>query len=371
MSTMQINSRLRRIHAGWYVGAFVLVLGVVAQVLYSTGAYDSWRNGRSLDQACDGTLAQGGLDAALGSSNLRVGSLDSDGDYLAQCSVQTTKSGARGGALQVRLRWSGATAPSGSLVRYSQDYEGVRGQAAPLGNGWPGIVRHDDAWQVMVAIDCQNEKSKALVAYGDLYASSGGPALTGLGRVVTESAQKAAAKYGCRARAGKQLTQVSAPTLGKPRTVKPLAQAQGSCTALREPASTAAESGTPLIMEYPADTQAPQVNCYLVTPAKKPGYGLYAYYGAVAKDFLASEGRNLKEGYGPTHKDNDYSWATAKCPQSTQPAVFVLYRLYDRDTDTYPVRHYSAQFAASAVKAFADHEAKQRGCTDVQMASQP
>jgi hypothetical protein len=223
----------------------------------------------------------------------------------------------------------------------------------------------------MVALDCQNQRSKALVAYGDLHASNNGSALTGLGRVVTETAQKAAAKYGCRARAGKQLTQVSAPTLGKPRTVKPLVQAQGSCAALRELASTATESGTPSIMEYPADTQAPQLNCYLVTPANKPGYGLYAYYGAAAKDFLASEGRNLKEGYGPTRKDNDYSWATAKCPQSTQPAVFVLYRLYDRDTDTYPVRHYSAQFAASTVKAFADHEAKQRGCTDVQMASQP
>ncbi|WP_266700844.1 hypothetical protein [Streptomyces sp. NBC_01571] len=371
MSTMQINSRLRRIHAGWYVGAFVLVLGVVAQVLYSTGAYDSWRNGRSLDQACDGTLAQGGLDAALGSSNLRAGSLDSGGDYLAQCSVKTTESGVRGGTLQIKLRWSSDTPPSGTLARYDSDTDGVEGQAAPLGNGWPGIVIDQGFPQVVVALDCQNQRSRALVAYGDLHASNNGPALTGLGLVITETAQKAAAQYGCRARTGKQLTQVSAPTLGKSLTAKPLAQAQGSCAALREPASAAAESGTPSIMEYPADTRAPQVNCYLVTPAKKPGYGLYAYYGAAAKDFLASEGRNLKEGYGPTHKDNDYAWATAKCPQSTQPAVFVLYHLYDRDTGTYPVRHYSARFAASAVTAFADHEAKQRGCTDVQMASQP
>ncbi|MFK0022524.1 hypothetical protein [Streptomyces sp. NPDC090798] len=371
---MQINSRLRRIHAGWYAGAFILVLGIVAQVLYSTWAYDSWRNERSLDQACDGTLAQGGLDAALSSSQLRAGSLDSGGAYLAQCSVKTTESGVRGGTLQIKLRWSSDTPPSDTLARYDSDTDGVEGQAAPLGNGWPGIVIDQGFPQVMVALDCKNQRGKALVAYGDLHASNGtnsGPALTGLGRVITETAQKAAAKYGCRVRAGKQLTQVSAPTLGNPRTVTPLAQAQGSCAALREQASTVVESGTPSVMEYAADTQAPQVNCYLVTPANKPGYGLYAYYGAAAKDFLASEGRNLKEGYGPTHKDNDYSWATAKCPQSTQPAVFVLYRLYDRDTDTYPVRHYSAQFAAAAVKAFADHDAKQRGCTDVRMASQP
>jgi hypothetical protein len=49
------------------------------------------------------------------------------------------------------------------------------------------------------------------------------------------------------------------------------------------------------------------------------------------------------------------------------PPVFVLYHLYDRDTDSYPVAHYSASFARSALGAFADQEAEQRGCTDVRM----
>ncbi|MGW4563135.1 hypothetical protein ACWEN3_12235 [Streptomyces sp. NPDC004561] len=52
-------------------------------------------------------------------------------------------------------------------------------------------------------------------------------------------------------------------------------------------------------------------------------------------------------------------------PRSAQQAVFVLYHLYDRDTDSYPVPHYSASFARSALKAFAEHEAQRRGCTDV------
>ncbi|MFD5077516.1 hypothetical protein [Streptomyces sp. NPDC058371] len=367
---MQINSRLRRIRTGWYVGAFVLVLGVVAQVLYSSGAYDAWQNDRSLDRACDGTLAQGGLESALHTSRLRASQVDAH-DYLTACRVQGGDSGPQSGSLELKLRWSSATPPSGTLAWYNQDYDGTTGQAAPLGSGWPGILRHDETWQVMVALDCQNQRSKALVAYGDLYASDNGTALTGLGRVMTETAQKAAAKYGCRAKAGKPVTQVSAPTLGKPESAKPLTQAQGSCAALRELAPTAAKSGTPEAMEYPADAQAPQVNCYLATPDKKPGYGLYAYYGAAAKDFLASEGRHLKGGYGATQRDDDYAWATAKCSESTQSAVFVLYRLFDGDTDTYPVPHYSGKFATSAVKAFADHEAQQRGCTDVQLASQP
>jgi hypothetical protein len=366
MSTMQINSRLRRIHAGWYVGAFVLVLGIAAQVLYSTGAYDSWRNGRTLDRACDGTLAQGGLQAALHSSSLRAGQVD-DGDYVTACRVESQESGPQGGSLEVKLRWSTVAPPSDTLVWYSEDSTGVRGQAAPLGNGWPGVVRHDETWQVMVTLDCQNQKGKALVAYGDLYGSDSGSALTGLGRVTTETAQKAAAAHGCQAEAGKQLTRVSAP--GKADTAVPLSQTRGSCSALRNLAATATDSGTPSALEEPSDARAPQVNCYLVTGAKKPGYGLYAYYGAAAKDFLTSQGSSLKEGYGAAHEDKNYAWATATCPRSTQPAVFVLYLLHDRDTDAYPAGHYSASFAASALKAFADGETKQRGCTDARVAT--
>ncbi|MCE0447512.1 hypothetical protein LT493_35300 [Streptomyces tricolor] len=69
----------------------------------------------------------------------------------------------------------------------------------------------------MVALDCLNQKDKALVAYGDLYGAADGTALTGLGRVTTETARAAAGKYGCRARAGKPLTQVSTARLRHPR----------------------------------------------------------------------------------------------------------------------------------------------------------
>ncbi|MFE1312361.1 hypothetical protein [Streptomyces sp. NPDC058755] len=327
----------------------------MALALYGSGAYDSWRDGRSLDEACDGTLAQGGLASAMGSSHLRA-EQDDGGSSLAQCFVKTARSGT-GRAVQITLRWSTAGPPSDTLVWYNADYNGVRAQAAPLGNGWSGVVRYDGTWQIMVALDCVNQKNKALVAYGDLFGASNGTALTGLGRVTSETAQKAAEKYGCQAEAGRRLTSVSTALLGKPGTAKPLGQAQGSCVALR--GTTAPQNSTPEIMEYPADTDAPQTNCYLVTKAQKPGYGLYAYYGAAAKDF---------ESVGFTHPDDDYAWATATCPRSTQKAVFVIYRLYDRDTDTFPVAHYSNSFARSALKAFADHEAKQRGCTGVRLA---
>lgn len=370
MSTMQIKSRLRRISARWYAPALVLALGIVACALYSTGTFDQWKDDRSLDHACDGTLAQGGLRAALHSSHLSAGS-EGDSEYLASCSVRNAETGPQRSSLDVRLRWSGAAPPSADLSWYNEDYNGVRGQAAPLGYGWSGIARYQGGWQVMVALDCRNQKDKALVAYGDLRGEPNSATLAGLGQVTTETAQKAAEKHGCQVKAGKRLTSVSLSRLGTPDTAKPLKQAQGSCASLRQLAPTAAGNGVPEIMEYPADGQTPQVNCYLATPEKKPGYGLYAYYGGAAKDFLRSEGDDLKKGRGPTYSDNEYAWATARCPKSAQPAVFVLYHLYDRDTDTSPVAHHSAQFAASALKAFAGHEASLRGCSDVQMASRP
>ncbi|MFF4932551.1 hypothetical protein ACFY2H_27240 [Streptomyces griseofuscus] len=155
----------------------------------------------------------------------------------------------------------------------------------------------------MAALDCVNQKDKALVACGDLLGASNGTSLTGLGRVTTETAEKAAEKHGCQVKAGERLSGLSAARLGASGTAKPLARAQGSCAALR--GTDAAAAGTPEAMEYPADPDAPQTNCYLVTKAKKPGYGLYAYYGAAAKDFLASEGDQLEKGYGPTHGDRD------------------------------------------------------------------
>ncbi|MER6028709.1 hypothetical protein [Streptomyces sp. NPDC001851] len=44
----------------------------------------------------------------------------------------------------------------------------AQGQVAPLGNGWPGFVRYDGSAEVVVALGCQNNKDRALVAYGDL-----------------------------------------------------------------------------------------------------------------------------------------------------------------------------------------------------------
>ncbi|MFJ9814015.1 hypothetical protein ACIRU3_01845 [Streptomyces sp. NPDC101151] len=337
----------------------LLVLALLGLVLYGTGTFDSWRDDRSLDRACDGTLAQGGLQAALHSSQPSAGEEGGSG-YLTACTVHGSGSGTQRSTLELKLRWSTSGAPSDTLTWYNADYNGVKPQAAPLGHGWSGVLRYDGGtYQAMVALDCVNQKSKALVAYGDLLGTSNSTTLTGLGRVTTETAREAAEKYGCQVKAGKRLTGVSPARLGKPDTAKPLQQAQGSCVALR--GTAAEESSPPEIMEYPADTEAPQTNCYLVTKAQKPGYGLYAYYGAAAKDF---------ESVAFAHSDNDYAWATAKCPQSTQEAVFALYRLYDRDTDSYPVPHFSASFAESALKAFAGHEAKQRGCTDVRIMSQ-
>ncbi|MCH0567050.1 hypothetical protein [Streptomyces sp. MUM 2J] len=355
----------RRSRVAWALGSVLSALGIAAFVLYSTGAYASWRDQRSLDSACDGTLAQGGLDAALNSSHQRARA--DDPDYLASCLVNRPDTGRHGGALTIRLRWSNQSATLATLAPLGQNANGVKGQAAPLGSGWPGVIRYDGTAQVVVALECQNAKDKALLAYGDLIrwpedAKETGPVLTGLGRVTTETAQKAAAKYGCRAKGGTRLTHVSPPVPARDMVPQSLSTARGSCAALVGLAGRAAEAGTPDAVEYPADRDTPQVNCYLFTPDRKPGYGLYAYYGALAKDFQSS---------GFTEHADDYVWATAQCPGSAQDAVFVLYRLYDRETGSYPVAHYSGRFARSALKAFADHEAKLRGCTGVHVVSRP
>ncbi|MET9362592.1 hypothetical protein ABZX93_16975 [Streptomyces sp. NPDC006632] len=370
MSTMQNKSRLRRRRAGWYLGIFVAVLAVTAQVLYSTGAYDSWRNARSVDRACGGLLAQGGLPDALQSSQLRAEQLDSGHGLLTDCMVKRADSGADG-ALTVSLQWSKDTAVSTEPRAWFTDVSsGVAAQAAPLGAGWPGIVRNRTDETVMVTLDCQNAPGKALIALGVLINKPDGAApavLTGLGRVTAETAQKAAATYGCHANAGARLKEVNPPPAGSQgRPPAPLDQSRGSCAALRGLAPQAARNGVPQAMEYPADSRTPQVNCYLVTDTDKPGYGVYAFYGAAAKAFRASGESGSSAGPGGT---NDRASATATCPGSTEPAAFLITRLREVDMNdvTYPVPRYSPDFANAALKAFADNEAKQRGCSEVRM----
>ncbi|WP_406508768.1 hypothetical protein [Streptomyces sp. NBC_00212] len=353
-----------------------MVLAIVAQVLYSTGIYDSWRDSRSVDRACGGMLAQGELDTALESSELRAKSLELDDGYLAHCLVLRADSG-RNGSLEMSLRWS-STKPS-ALETFPRSFDitnGVRGQAAPLGKGWPGIVRNGEFPGVQIALDCHNDRNKALVAYGSFAPPGGAPSgsaadLAGLGRVTAETAQKAAAKYGCQASGGERLTDVTLPPYGpKPDPTKPLDQSQGSCAALRGLAPTATQNGVQQAMEFPADAQAPQVNCYLATSSQKPGYGLFAFYGASAKAVRAG---GVPSSLKTPDEPRDYAWATAKCPQSTEPADFLITRLTEVNGNgvTYPVPHYSPDFANTALKAFVDNEAKQRGCTDVRMTAEP
>ncbi|MFE9372160.1 hypothetical protein ACFYM2_20665 [Streptomyces sp. NPDC006711] len=375
---MQKNPRLRRIHPGWYAGAFVAVLAIAAQVVYSTGLYGSWRDSRSVDRACGGNVARPELATALESSHLRARSLELDDGYLAHCLVLRADS-ARNGSLEMSLRWS-STGPAPLEAFPSDITNGFKGAASPLGKGWPGIARSGDGGAVQVALDCRNDRGKALIAHGRFAPPGFAPsrstaALTGLGQVTAETARKAAEKYGCRTSGGGKLSDVSAPPVGAGSyRAKPLGQSQGSCAALRDLAPTATPSGTPLAVEFPADTRAPQVNCYLATASQKPGYGLFAFYGATAKEFRTSAAaRSLKRLEGDLAEDKDSVWATAQCPQSAEPASFLLTRLQEVTASavTYPAPRSSPDFANTALKAFADGEAKQRGCTDVRMTTQP
>ncbi|MCE0447513.1 hypothetical protein LT493_35305 [Streptomyces tricolor] len=107
---MQKKSGLRGVHAGWYAGVAVLVVGLVAAVLYGSGAYDSWRDGRSLDEACDGTLAQG-------RAGLGAGLLGPEGPSRATAapwpSAPSRPPPERDAPCRSPLRWSTTAAPAG------------------------------------------------------------------------------------------------------------------------------------------------------------------------------------------------------------------------------------------------------------------
>lgn len=81
------------------------------------------------------------------------------------------------------------------------------------------------------------------------------------------------------------------------------------------------------------------MNRCLATSSKNPGHGLFAFYGASTKALRAG---GVPSSLKSPDEPRDYARATAKYPQSTEPASFLITRLLEvNGNDICPAAHYS------------------------------
>ncbi|EPD90189.1 hypothetical protein HMPREF1486_05978 [Streptomyces sp. HPH0547] len=357
----------RRGRTRFVLGGVVGCLLLLGGVLYATGTIHTWREHRQLDRACGGNLAPSRIRTALGSE--RVGASDTKEDgALASCEA-TTRNG--GKTLTFRLRWGpgdermmkflGRTHPSG-----------YNSPLSPLGS-WPGVLREEaGATSASLWLRCDRKDHRSLIVETRI---EGGPgAVTApapaqrekFAAVVVATAEKAAGSFGCDQVRGGSLAGLGGSPRKKPVT---LAEARGTCAALRPTESSARRLGLGHVWEARASGTAPVEDCVLTTEAdpQLPAFSLSAYYGPFAEGYSEQVTPRVAGKQG-VQKDGWRVWATAKCPGTETRALYVLSGVVGSDaegTSGVPVKKDDPGFRTEALTAFARQSAERHHCAEL------
>ncbi|WP_069751780.1 hypothetical protein [Streptomyces sp. EN16] len=338
--------------AAWTVTAAVLAGGL----FWVSGGYDSWRDDRALDSACDGDLAAGAVrelfdDISLTSSG--GGEADRWG-----CTVSAADDDTDAGL----VLWARSTDRLMNL-------EDADGFDAPLGHNWTGSFRFDpddedtDEARAALLLSCKNSgHGRVMTADADL--GRGGfddpVARERLVAVLTETATRYTRRTGCAAPAGGRVKYVGVSTT---RTdYKPVAAATGSCAGLLD-GKTAARWGVRTVREIEA-SPAPVENCVLGGLRGAFLYGFTASYGPSASyaRLRLRERRDDDTARANPDAPNGAYALTARCPGAGGAALFQVETLLDEDNPKFTALTVDHRELRAALQRFAERSAKTHGC---------
>ncbi|MFF4858094.1 hypothetical protein ACFY2N_24670 [Streptomyces rubiginosohelvolus] len=337
--------RVRRT-AAWTVTAAVLAGGL----FWVSGGYDSWRDDRALDSACDGDLAAGAVRELFDGISLTSSGRWADRGH---CTVSASDDDTDAGL----VLWARDTEGLGELTD-------VGGFDAPLGHGWTGSFRFDpddedtDEARATLLLSCGKGSGHGQVMTADADLGRGGfddpLARERLVAVLTETATAYTRRTGCAAPVGGRVKNVGVTTTRA--DYKPVAKATGSCAGLLD-GKTAARWGVRTVREVAGDP-APGENCVLGSRSGAFLHGFSAYYGPDA------ESARMRLDYrGDDHAARTGAYAmTARCPGAGGTAVFQVETLVD---DGDPVRAAPVvdhKGLRAALQRFAERSAKRHGC---------
>ncbi|NEB40943.1 hypothetical protein [Streptomyces sp. SID14515] len=354
MSDVRFWRRLRvRRTAAWTVTAAVLAGGL----FWVSGGYDSWRDDRALDTACDGDLAAGAVRELFDGISLTSSGSWSDRRY---CTVSASDDDTDTGL----SLWAGHTERMTNL-------ENSDGFDAPLGHGWTGSFRFDpdsedpDEAGAVLLLSCGKESGHGRLMTVDADLGRGGfddpVARERLVAVLTETATAYTRRTGCEAPAGGRVKDVGVST--NRRDYKPVAAATGSCAGVLDE-KTAARWGVSTVREVTADP-APLENCDLGGLRGAFLYGLTASYGPSARyarmrldDWRDSDAAARR---GPDALSGSYALA-ARCPGAGGTALFEVDTLGDEDNPKLAAPLVDHRGLRAALQRFAERSAKKHGC---------
>ncbi|MFE2293343.1 hypothetical protein [Streptomyces sp. NPDC059452] len=337
----------------WTVTAVVLAGGF----FWVSGGYESWRDDRALDTACDGDLAAGAVRELFGGI-----SLTSSGSWTdrRRCTVSAADADTDAGLVLWARETRGLTV-----------LEDVGGFDAPLGHNWTGSFRFDPDGKrghearAVLLLNCGEGSGHGRVMTADADLGRGGfddpVARAWLVAVLTETATAYARRTGCAATSGGRVKNVGATTTR--RDHKPFATATGSCAGVLD-GRTAARWGVRTVTEIPTEP-APMENCALGGLRGAHLYEFTASYGPAARlDLIRLDERrdSATARTGPDAPDGRYA-LTARCPGAGGTALFEVDTLRDEDAAGYTALAVDHRELRAALQRFAERSAKRHGCT--------
>ncbi|MFH9200020.1 hypothetical protein ACH4KT_21595 [Streptomyces anulatus] len=338
--------------AAWTVAAAVLAGGL----FWVSGGYDSWRDDRALDSACDGDLAAGAVRELF--DGIRLTSSGGGADRWS-CTVSAADDDTDAG-----LVLSARESDRRTVIWDGSGYD------APLGYNWTGSFRFNpddedtDEAQAVLLLSCGEETGDGLMITADAELGRGGfddpVARERLVAVLTETATAYARRIECAAPSGGRVKSVGVTTTA--RDHKPVAAATGSCagvldgkTAARWGVRTATEiSGAPALLE----------NCALGGLRGARLYGFTAYYGPAAQEVHDELRYARHDDTDDKHTDapNARYSMTARCPGANGTAAFQVEILHDEDDPKRAALTVDHRELRAALQRFAERSAKMHGC---------
>ncbi|UZJ33494.1 hypothetical protein [Streptomyces endophytica] len=351
------NPRIIRIkRKRWLIAALIFLVVAVPGVFYFSGAYDSWNDGRSLSNACRGSIESSQLKQLLGVDSLTAKDASADdhpnfdSGTLHRCIVSSK---ANGNYLDVSLDWNGN--PDGGLGElrdgsFGRDF----GPVSPIGHGWRGVVTGaEDRGAAVVVMSCSNKgrDRSLLVTLDGTFSAASSAQKTRLGFTAVHTAERAAKAWGCKTDPGRgQVNVIPGNNSMKPELP---GVAKGTCQGIRV-------SG----IGSHADGNAPIEDCFIQA---KDGRGTQYIMSAYYYPFDKAYGRyNIRSGEGG---DETY-YAAAEC-RNGHRARYVIgswsnYRGRDIDgSETFSGD--AVRGKKQALKEFATRSAKRHGCTDLKL----
>lgn len=324
----------------------IVVSGVLGLVLagggvaFAVGAFDDWRDSRSVSSACGELLDHTEAKRLLGAPRLQ-------GEKKGAMSCEVSDPGDGIASLDVRVQRAGGGERVLAALRRADTHRGGQ-TVSPVGGKWPAVLNTgDESAYAGAYLACgKGTDDDFLVSVAAHRGSSARPLDTAhqrssLARTVTRALKSAANRQGCPAPGASPVSHVPKDTSGQ---LKRAPKMTGTC------AGTGSRG-----YETVAGASAPIEDCLLADAKGKPRFRLSASYGPYVNAVRSETVRgSILQGQSGG-QDGTY-WTSAVCPDGK--ALYVIEPLDDGE-----------RFAAAdpalekkALRAFAAASAERHGC---------